>query len=65
MFYKIKKIYKYIQIHFLPVKYKYYFILLLTDICSCSKTFLSHRVKRNKKVLTKRSSQNLQVQNGG
>lgn len=56
MFYKIKKIYKYIQIHFLPVKYKYYFILLLTDICSCSKTFLSHRVKRNKKVLTKRSS---------
>ena len=42
MFYKIKKIYKYIEIYFLPVKYKYYFLLLLTDICSFFKTFRSH-----------------------
>lgn len=42
--------------YFLPVKYKYYFLLLLTDICRFFKTFRSHRVNRNKKVLTKRSS---------
>ena len=35
--------------YFLPVKYKYYFLLLLTDICSFFKRFVAIALIETKK----------------